>query len=260
MSAMTNTLETTLLNTMRGVNATAPSALYLALFLSDPTESGTLGTEVSYSGYARKVIAFSTPTISGTTVSCQNTAQITFSTPPSAAGTVTHAALMDAATGGNALVYNALDNPIVLTSETSPRFAAGDVVLSLIGGNLDNAFKTRALNYLRGTSITGFTPYLALYGGDPASGGTELSGTGYARLELEFDAPAEQTNGQMKTANTNSAQSAAAQAWGTFAYSVIMDASTGGNRVWYKQNIANYNMSNGARIYVDAGSVSLALN
>lgn len=260
MSAMTNAFEQTILNTMRGIAATAPAAVYVALFLSDPTETGTAGTEADYSGYVRQAMTLSTPTANGTTVSTQNSAQIIFPTPPSSVGTVTHAAICDAQNGGNVLIYKQLDNPIVLTSETSPRFAAGDITLTMAGGNLDPSFKTRVLNYLRGTSITGFEPYLALYNGDPGTGGNELSGTGYARLKLVFDAPEEQTSGQMRMANSNSVQSAAAQNWGTWAYGVIMDAQSGGNRVWHKQNLANYNMSNGARVYVDTGNVTLALN
>lgn len=261
MSAMTNTFETAVLNAMRATTATAPATVYAALFLSDPTETGAAGTEASYGGYARQAITLASPTTVGTTVSTSNPATITFPTPPGASGTVLYAAIMDASTGGNMLVYKLLANPIPLTSETSPRFAAGEIVLTMAGGNLDPTFKVKILNYLRGTNLTGFTPYLALYSGDPTTSGTELSGSGYARLELTFDTPAEQVSGQMQTANTNSVESAAASAnWGTWAYGVIMDASTAGNRVWYKANAGSYVMNNGAKATVSVGAITLALN
>jgi len=261
MSAMTNPFEATMLNTMRATTAVAPGTLYAGLFLSDPTETGTAGTEASYVGYARQVVTFTSPATVGTTVSISNSATITFPTPPGASGTVLYATLHDAANGGNVLVYKALSNPIPLTSETSPRFAAGEIVLTMTGGNLDPTFKVKILNYLRGTNITGFTPYLALYSGDPTTSGTELSGSGYARLELTFDTPAEQVSGQMQTANTNSVESAAASVnWGTWAYGVIMDASTAGNRVWYKANAGSYVMNNGAKATVSVGAITLALN
>lgn len=260
MSAMTNHFEQLILNTMRGATATAPTAVYVALFLSDPTESGTAGTEADYSGYTRQALTLSTPVISGTTVSTQNTTQITFPTPGSNVGTVTHAAIMDAQSGGNVLIYKQLDNPIALTSEISPRFAVGDIALSMAGGNLIPAFKQKILNYLRNQNIDGFQPHLALFGGDPTANGAELGGTDYARLPLVFDAPSEQTSGQMRMVNSNNAQSNAAQSWGAWTHSVIMDAASGGNRVWYSQNQATYNMKNGARVYVNAQSISMALN
>lgn len=260
MSAMTNYFETTIMNTMRGITAVAPGTVYVALYLSDPTESGVAGTEADYSGYVRQPISLTTPAASGTAVSSKNETQITFQKPLSNVGTVTHAAICDAQNGGNVLVYKQLDNPIVLTSETSPRFAAGDIVLTMSGGNLDEAFKTKILNYLRGKNVEGFSPYLALYNGNPSGGGTELAGVGYARLPLVFEAPAEQTNGQMRSTNSNTTQSEAAQGWGSWAYGVIMDAASGGNRVWNAQNQNTYNMTNGARVYIDANAISVALN
>lgn len=260
MSAMTNHFEQIILNTMRGTTAAAPATVYVALFLSDPTENGTAGTEADYTGYARQALEMSTPTISGNTVSTQNTSQIAFPTPNGNVGTVTHAAIMDAATGGNMLIYKQLDNPITLTSEVSPRFSAGDITLSMAGGNLMPAYKQKVMNYLRGQNINGFSTYLALYDGDPTANGAELAGTGYARLELVFDAPSEQVSGQMRMVNSNNAQSNAAQSWGNWSHSVLMDAAAGGNGVWYMQNQATYNMKNGARVYVNAQNISLAVN
>lgn len=53
MSALSNVHASTLLNT-----SLRSGTYYLALFLTDPTASGT-GTEVSGGGYARKIINFS---------------------------------------------------------------------------------------------------------------------------------------------------------------------------------------------------------
>ena len=261
MSAMTNFLETTILNTMRGQAATAPAGVYVALFLSNPGESGTGGTEVGYSGYARQAVSFGAPVEDGAATKISNTAEIVFPTPMGAGGVATHAAIMSAATGGNALAYRELTNPVTLANEVSPRFFVGEIVLSISGGNLDPAFKAKILNYFRGTSIAGFSPYLAMYDGDPASGGAELAGAGYARLPLTLSAPAEQPNGQALSMNTNSAQSAPANVnWGGWAYGVIMDALTGGDRVWVKQNAGVYVMTNGARADIQSGQISVALN
>lgn len=261
MSAMSNIFETLVLNTARGITAAAPGTIYVALFLSDPTESGTAGTEAAYTGYARQPITLSTPAADGTSVSCRNTNQIVFPTPDQAAGTVTHAAIMNASNGGDVLVYKQLDDPIVLTAEISPRFGVGKIVLSLAAGNMDPTYKTSVLNYLRGQNIDGFTPYLALYDGDPNVSGVELSGTNYARMPIVFDVPAEQVSGQMQMANSNSAESSPAVSnWGTWAYGVVMTAATGGNRFYYKANLASYVMNNGAQAYIQPNSVKVSIN
>lgn len=261
MSSMTNTFETYVLNAARGITTQAPGAVYVGLLLSNPTETGAAGTEVSYSGYARQAVTLSTPTAEGTTVSCSNTGQIIFPTPTAAAGTAMYAALYDASEGGNMLVYKALPTPIVLTSETSPRFNVGEIVLTMAGGDMDPAYKQLVLNFLRGVNLTGFEPYLAMYNGDPTADGTELSGTEYARLPLVFSQPTEQVSGQMQIANTNAAQSQPATSnWGNWEYGVIMTAATGGDRFYYKQNAASYAMNNGAQAYIIAGATSVSIN
>ena len=126
---------------------------------------------------------------------------------------------------------------------------------------MDASYKMRVLNWLRGTTISGFTSYLALYNGEPASGGTELTGTGYARMAVTFAEPAEQVSGQMTMQNNAAMESAAANVnWGTWAYGVILDAATGGNRVWTAKNAGEYAMQNGAKAYFDAGTIQVALN
>lgn len=261
MSVMTNTFETYVLNAARGITTTAPTAVYVALFLSNPTETGTAGVEVSYTGYARQALALSTPTAEGNSVSCFNTDQIIFPTPDAASGTVLYAAIMDAATGGNMLVYKGLSTPITLTSETSPRFNVGEISLTMATGDMDPDYKATVLNFLRGGNLTGFQPFFALYNGDPTEAGVELSGTGYARLALTFDQPSEQVSGQMQIANSNVAQSAPATSnWGSWAYGVVMTAETGGSRYFYKQNTASYPMTNGAQAYISAGAITIAVN
>ena len=54
-------LENGVLNVLRGVTFAAPAKVYLALYLNDPGEDGASGTEVSYAGYKRIEIDFSSP-------------------------------------------------------------------------------------------------------------------------------------------------------------------------------------------------------
>ena len=59
-------LENGVLNVLRGVTFAAPAKVYLALYLNDPGEDGASGTEVSYAGYKRIEIDFSSPADLGT--------------------------------------------------------------------------------------------------------------------------------------------------------------------------------------------------
>lgn len=103
-----------LLHVFGGTAYTAPSTLYVALFTSDPGEAGT-GTEVSGGSYARQTATF---TVTGALAS--NTAAIEFPTATASWGTVTYAAVYDAASGGNLLGSGGL--------ATSKTIATGDVL------------------------------------------------------------------------------------------------------------------------------------
>ena len=61
--SLTNAFETSTLQYLFTTGSvTRPTAWYLGLFTSDPTETGSAGTEVSGGGYARKAVTF---TVSG---------------------------------------------------------------------------------------------------------------------------------------------------------------------------------------------------
>lgn len=96
---------------------TAPTTQYLALFKSDPTDTGS-GTEVSSTvddtSYARQTIAFGAATL-GSGVSLTTNAQ-TFAAVVYGSGgvpyTVTHIGIFDALTSGNLLDYAPLSASI----------------------------------------------------------------------------------------------------------------------------------------------------
>ena len=101
MAALSNYLENALLNhILRGQPYSAPDAVYIALYVSDPTDEDT-GTEVSGGGYVRQKVTFSTPTDGRVT----NVSDIIFPVATSDWGTITHVGIRDAATGGNLLFH-----------------------------------------------------------------------------------------------------------------------------------------------------------
>ena len=126
MSNFSNHLEEKVLQHFFGGSIqAAPSDLYVALYVSDPTESDT-GTEVNGANYARQKIAFGTVGQSGTKSVVNNTGVITFPQAGGSWGTITHFAIRDAETGGNLLVYAPLS--------VSKSIGAGDRMEFPIGG------------------------------------------------------------------------------------------------------------------------------
>ena len=105
LAELTDYAECKILNTLRSEAWTAFNA-YVALFTTATTDAGG-GTEVSGGGYARQPVGLSAA--SGAGGSTSNAADITFPTATADWGTVTHVAIMDAATGGNMIMHSPLD-------------------------------------------------------------------------------------------------------------------------------------------------------
>lgn len=255
----TNYFEKAILNLLRGVSFSAPTTVYLALFLNSPTETGQDGTEIAYTGYARQAVTFSAPAVMNGGIGIKNAEDITFPTSPSAAGTVTHVGIMDSLTAGNMLIYGELTDPLVVAANEAPVVVAEEAQWWL-SGNMSNAYKTKILNTLRATNCAGFVPYLSLFNGNPDNGGSELSGTGYERVSLTFGAPAEQSSGQMLISNSMRAATArAGSSWGTWTYTAIYDAPSNGNPVFYIAR-SSKEFRKGLMAIVDVGNLSLAVN
>jgi hypothetical protein len=121
MAEMSNYLENALVNaTLRNTSYTSPSAPFLALYTSDPTDADS-GTECSGTSYARQSITFGAPSNGVTT----NSAAIEFPQAGGAWGTITHIGIRDASTAGNLLFHTPLD--------ASKTIATGDVFRVAIG-------------------------------------------------------------------------------------------------------------------------------
>lgn len=255
-----NYLEAAVLNALRGQTFTAPSAVYVALYLSDPGESGTTGTEVSYSGYQRQPITFSEPAAEAGGIGFKNLSQITFPTPSNDAGTIQWIAIMDSQIGGNHLCRAELTEPLAIGKDEPPVFLPGDVSFYLTG-NFSKAFKTRVLNTFRGVSLAGFSPYFALYNGDPENSGAELSGDNYARVKLTFAAPAEQESGQLLIQTSLSVSfNRPTTDWGNWSYSAIYDSASSGNPVATVRRSVAKEIKRGYMPTIAAGAVKVGLN
>ena len=103
MAAFSNYAKTQVLNaTLRNTAFTPPSALYIALYTTNPTATDT-GSEVLGGSYLRQAISFDAP--SGGAVS--NTYQIVFPEATASWGAVGYFGIRDALSGGNLWYYGA---------------------------------------------------------------------------------------------------------------------------------------------------------
>lgn len=121
---------------------TKPTALYLALFTAAPSDSGG-GTEVTGGAYARVNLApldanwtatqgGTSGNSSGASGQTSNALAITFPAPTANWGTVTHFAIMDAVTGGNMIIWDALTaSRTILSGDPAPSFAAGALQITV---------------------------------------------------------------------------------------------------------------------------------
>lgn len=110
----------------------ANTDLWIALYTASPGEAGTATTnEATYGGYARIALTRATDfTVSGNTVENANLEQ--FAACSSGSNTITHAAVVDSASGaGNVIVYAALSSSISVSTGVQPQFASGALSFTL---------------------------------------------------------------------------------------------------------------------------------
>lgn len=130
MSSFTDYTENLVLNWLLTANsATRPTAWYVGLFTAAPSDTGG-GTEVSGNAYAR--VATGTITVSGTATTATNAAAIEFAAANGGNwGTITHAAIFDASTGGNMLAWAALTTSRTINDGDVLRIPASSLTVTL---------------------------------------------------------------------------------------------------------------------------------
>lgn len=122
--SLTNAFETSTLQYLLTTDSvTRPTAWYIGLFTSDPTDTGSAGTEVSGFSYARTAATF---TVTGDTAT--NSSAVEF---PAASGgnwgTVGWIGIMDASSGGNMIIHSALDTAKAINDGDVFRIPTGDL-------------------------------------------------------------------------------------------------------------------------------------
>lgn len=254
-AALSTYLADSLINAvLRNVAYTSPAAVYMSLWTTNPTAAGT-GTEVAaVNGYARQAISFDAPSAGAS----QNSGLVAFAASGGAWGTVTHFGIHDALTGGNLLLHSPLSSPAVMGDGNTLDFAAGTVTVTL-SAELSTYLQHALLDaVLRSTTYTPpATVYQALYTDDPTDDdvGTEVTGGGYARQAVAFDAP---TAGVSQNTSIET-WTATGSAYGTVTHVGLRDAITAGNLLGYSPMGEAQVIGNGKRINFAAGAVTFTL-
>lgn len=142
MSKFSDYLEVQLVNHIFRTPAySAPTTIYIALFTSDPTDTGA-GSEVSSGGtwttYARQDAADGGSKESGwdapgaTNGTTQNSVVVTFPSNDGASSiTVTHIGIFDTASVGNLLFHAPLASPKTLLQGDVLSFGVGSITVTL---------------------------------------------------------------------------------------------------------------------------------
>ena len=131
MGAASNYLENKILDHVLTSTAYTQPSRYLALFTSDPGETGSLSGEVSTSGtaYARKAVTFAAAS-SGQSAT---NATVTFDAATASWGTISHVAVVDGGTAGagNVLFYGAVTTSKTIDTGDTFQVTSGNLTVSL---------------------------------------------------------------------------------------------------------------------------------
>lgn len=144
MANLTDTFENQLIDFIfRAQTLTLPASLHVGLFTAAPSDTGG-GTEVTGGAYARVAVTRSLANFAGTQAAASTTAStgsggvtsnnaaVTFSAPTANWGNVTHFGIFDAASGGNLLIWGALQQAkTVNNGDAAPSFAAAALTFTL---------------------------------------------------------------------------------------------------------------------------------
>lgn len=110
-----------------------------------------------------------------------------------------------------------------------------------------------------GTATRPTAWYLALYTAAPSDsgGGTEVSGSGYSRQAISFDAASSPAGTTQNSALVEF--EASGGSWGTVTHIGIFDAATSGNLLWHGALTTARTVGDGDKLQFAVGAVELTL-
>ncbi len=252
-----------------GIAYTPAATLYLALSTADPLDDASGLTEPATGGYARAAIAFSAAAARAVVQS----GVTTFPQATAAWGTITHYAIMDAATGGNVLAHGAFTAAFSPVSGNTPSVADRQVQISInasVGAGFTDYLVHALLDLMfNNAAYTSPATYVALTTATVADADTtitEMTGTGYARVLIDANGGTSPTwtlasgSGVISNADAVDIGPPTADDWGLLTSMAIMDAATGGNILAYdNDNVVDQTPTSADTISFAAGDIDISL-
>lgn len=268
MGSLSDYAENALMGHFFGSAYTAAATVYLALCTADPTDAGTgasMNECANANGYARKAITFGAASSRRVTQS----GAVTFDQASGAWGTVTHWAVVDSGThgAGNMLAYGALAASKSIVANNTPSVASGEVYVELTASTgalltaiansfLDKMFRNQT--YAQPATYVGLVTTTS----SDSAAGTEVSGGSYARVLVNKAggaSPAWSAVSGGVSDNANAVTFTAASAsWGTVVGTVLYDASSSGNALWYMNDTTDQAVGSGDTVSFAAGAIDVS--
>lgn len=241
---------------------TRPTHLYLALCLADPTKAAT-GDSISEptgGSYAR-VICDSWETAVARATS--NMSEIKFTKATANWGTITHWAICDALTSGNAIAFGPLTVEKTVNLNDTFTVAAGDLDVSINSGALSNYLANALLDHVfKGTPFSQpANIYVSL------SGSTITDATTGSTISEPADTYERQSANTWNaasggaSANTNAISfPSAGSGYGTMTDFALIDALTNGNILFYSTLAVPKGIGAGDVPEIAAGDLNITLD
>lgn len=222
MGQLTNYTEKKILDhVLKTASYTPPATIYLGLSTADPTHDGSGWVNPTYTGYARKSIAFNAAAARALT---QN-GIVTFDICSGGSSTVPYWGLWDAPSGGNLLAYGLLSTPKNIVVGNTPSVADQQVVVSFNAGAIFTTFANSVLNWLfgGGTLNQPTNVKVGLSTTTPTDAGaniTEPVGNGYAQANFNTWKAAS-GNPEVALNNGTITLGPPVGSWGTITYGIL---------------------------------------
>lgn len=223
---------------------------YLALFDGNPQEDGSGAAEITTTIRAAGRVAITFGGISGGQF--ENSAIIDFGNAANA-GSIGGVAIYSAATGGDLLAFEGF-TPLNVNQGDPVRVNIGDLIASS-SGDLSGTYRDKLLQMLRGQNAG--TPFasneVALFNGNPTSGGTEVTSSVSAGGRETLPATNNNNGTFTSNAEVDFGQSANNV---TITHMAIYDSA--GNLVGFK-SVGSHTVPTGKRVYFPVGNITLSV-
>ena len=108
----------------------AAGSFYIALFTANPGEGGSTTAEATYTSYARVAVIRSVGGWAVVGSLGDNAALISFPEATGGSNTLTHLAFMTAASGGDMIIFGALDESIIVSNGIIPNIQIGALAVT----------------------------------------------------------------------------------------------------------------------------------